>query len=254
MYRRRWRSRTEKGSRKKVVFFVLVICFLFSVQSFVYIEKKLRPPLMHVAKIRVKQVATQSINSAITERIARGTNFDKLIEWKTDYAGKINGFMLNYVEHMKITSETVQVVQHTLNQMQEVPEHIPLGQALDSAIIASFGPHIPIRLVPQGAVKVDLSTRQQNAGINMILVEVYVRIIAEVAIIIPFDSEAEIVETEIPISYVLVVGDVPMYYFDGKGAPTGNSMPPPPNISIPQIKGTETRAEQQMKEEPLNKN
>ncbi|MDF2720097.1 MAG: sporulation protein, partial [Paenibacillus sp.] len=122
--------------------------------------------------------------------------------------------MLNYGEHMKITSETVSAVQNVLNGLKDIPEHIPVGQAMDSAIIASFGPKIPIKFTPVGAVKVDLSTRQQDAGINMILVEVYIRITAEVAIIIPFDSEPEVVETEIPISYVLVVGDVPMYYYD----------------------------------------
>ncbi len=59
-----------------------------------------------------------------------------------------------------------------------------------------------------------------DVGINMVLVEVYIRVIEEVAIVIPFDLEPEVVETEIPISYLLVVGDVPMYYYDGKGQPS----------------------------------
>ncbi|MDT2248692.1 sporulation protein YunB [Paenibacillus larvae] len=107
---------------------------------------------------------------------------------------------------------------------------------MESPIIASFGPEIPVRLLPVGNVKVDVNTRYQNAGINMILVEVYIRIIAELSIIIPFDSEAEMVETELPISYSLVVGDVPMYYFDNKGNPVGNTKEIlPPNISIPNL-------------------
>ena len=56
----------------------------------------------------------------------------------------------------------------------------------------------------------------------MILVEVYIRITAEMAIIIPFDTKPETVVTEIPISYLLVVGDVPMYYYDNKGNPSGS--------------------------------
>lgn len=191
---------------------------------------------MAVAKLRVKQIATQSINTAITDRISQGTNFDRLIDWRTDKNGKITGFMLNYVEHMKITADTVNTVQNVLNRLQQIPEHIPVGQAFDSAILASFGPKVPIRFTPIGAVKVDLNTRQQDAGINMILVEVYIRIMAEVAIIIPFDSDPEIVETEIPISYVLVVGDVPMYYYDSKGNPSGKTPAAPPSVAIPQIK------------------
>lgn len=235
MRRRGFRSRTRRGRKKKIFFLVLVLITFLFLQSFIFVEKNLRQPLMSIAKIRIKQIATQAINTAITERIAQGTDVKKLIEWKEDRNGQISGFMLNYGEHMKITADTVNVVQRTLDQLQRVPEEIPLGQALDSAILASFGPDVPIRLVPAGAVKVDLNTRQKDAGINMLLVEVYIRIIAEVTIIIPFDTDSEIVETEVPISYLLVVGDVPMYYFDNKGKPLDDSGEGvlPPTISLP---------------------
>ena len=192
---------------------------------------------MHVAKMRIKQLATQAINTAISERIAQGTNLEKLIDWKTDRNGQISGFMLNYAEHMKIASETVGVVETILKNLEEVPEKIPVGQALNSAILASFGPKVPVRFVPLGAAKIELNTRQKDAGINMILVEVYIRIVAEVSIIIPFDTDSEIVETEIPISYLLVVGDVPMYYYDNKGNPLGETADKAPNIALPPITG-----------------
>lgn len=191
---------------------------------------------MNLAKIRVMQIATQSINKGISDQISNGTNFEKLIDWKMDKNDKVSGFMLNYAEHMKITSSTINTVQKLLDNLKSTKEHIPLGQAMGSVILASFGPDIPVKLVPQGAVKVDLNTRVQNAGINMILVEVYIHITAEVTIIIPFDTEPEIVETEIPISYVLVVGDTPMYYVDGKGNPVGNSGTLPPGINLPNLK------------------
>ncbi|MEX2460231.1 MAG: sporulation protein YunB [Paenibacillaceae bacterium] len=237
MTRRKWQSRrTRSSSRKKLIFFFLLVMLLFSLQSFIFIERNLKAPLMNLAKIRVKQIATQSINKGISDQVSHETNFAKLIDWKMDKNDKITGFMLNYAEHMKITSSTIDTVQKLLNNLKSTKEHIPLGQAMNSVILASFGPDIPVRLVPAGAVQVDLNTRVQNAGINMILVEVYIHITAEVTIIIPFDSEPEIVETEIPISYVLVVGDTPMYYVDGKGNPVGNSGALPPSISLPNLK------------------
>ncbi|MEW9700607.1 sporulation protein YunB [Paenibacillus sp. SI8] len=235
--RRRWRSRpTGKVSRKRVLLIGLLIFVLFAVQSFMFVERNLRPPLMNLAKIRIKQIATQAINSAIADHVAGSTNAEQLIDWKTDKNGKITGFMLNYAEHMRITSNTINTVQNELIHLQSINEHIPVGQAMNSAILASFGPDVPIKLLPVGNVKVDLNTRSQNAGINMVLFEVYVRIIAEVSVIIPFDSDTEIVETEIPISYSLVVGDVPTYYFDNKGNPVGsNKDTVPPNLSIPSL-------------------
>ncbi|MDF2959686.1 MAG: hypothetical protein K0S39_1421 [Paenibacillus sp.] len=236
MLRRRWRSRPAGPKKiKRNVVLIVIILLLFIMQFFVYLEKNLKPPLVNLAKVRVKQIATQSINTAISDRIAQNTNFERLIDWRTDRNGKITGFMLNYAEHMKITADTIKTVQNQLISLQSIPEHIPLGQAMNSSILASFGPQIPIRLVPAGNVKVDLDTRYQNAGINMILVEVYIRIIAEVSVIIPLDTVPEVVETEVPISYALVVGDVPTYYFDGKGNPAGNSPALPPGISLPQL-------------------
>ncbi|TBL73986.1 sporulation protein YunB [Paenibacillus thalictri] len=240
MFRRRWKSKPTGAKHiKRNVFLALLIMMLFSLQSFIYIEKNLKPPLMNLAKIRIKQIATESINQAIMERMTEAAHYDKLIDWRTDSNGKVTGFSLNYAEHMKITAETISTVEKLLKGLKDMPEHIPLGQAMNSAILASFGPDIPIRLVPAGAAKVDVSTRQQNAGINMVQVEVYLRIIAEVTIIIPFDTESEIVETEVPISYSLVVGDVPTYYFDGKGNPVGGTGGMlPPNVSLPNTNTT----------------
>lgn len=211
----------------------LVFILLMTVPSFIFIERNLRPPLMNIAKIRVKQVATQAINKAITEQVARKSESEKLIDWKMNGNGKISGFMLNYGEHMSITSQTIETVQNTLKEIKDIPEHIPIGHAMNSAIISSFGPRVPVKFEPVGAVKVELSTRERNAAINMVLVEVYIKVVAEVSIIIPFDTDPEIVETEIPISYLLVVGDVPMYYYDSTGKPVGDSAPQAPNISVP---------------------
>lgn len=244
------KSRLKK---RRIILYFFIFLLLFSIPSFIFIEKNLRPPLMVIAKVRVKQIATQAINKAITDQVARSSNTEKLIDWKMNDNGKISGFMLNYGEHMRITSATIDTVQTTLKDIKNIPEHIPIGHALNSAIISSFGPRVPVRFEPVGAVKVELNTRQKNAGINMILVEVYIKVTAEVTIIIPFDTEPELVETDIPISYLLVVGDVPMYYYDNTGKPVGESAPQAPSISVPLAPGAgiSTQADEDIPAAPV---
>lgn len=220
----------RRGRFWLILSLVLVLGVL---QGLRYVEKHLRPPIIHLAQIRVKQIATESINKAITSQVADGGDAEALIDWKTDKNGKISGFMLNYREHMRITSQAAEVIQSTLQELHNRTEHIPLGQALDSPLIASFGPDVPIKIEPQGAVKVELNTRQKNAGINMILVEVYIHIVTEVAVVVPFDMEPQVVDTEIPVSYLMVVGDVPMYYYDNQGKPVGENGSNAPGIAIP---------------------
>ena len=241
--RARWHSQRSSRPRSRrrlwLVGFLVFLIIIF--QGFAYVDRNLKPPIMNLAKIRIKQVATEAINEAITAQVAQQQDFDKLVNWKMDTSGKVSGFMMNYAEQMKITSNTFKVVQATLNDVNQLSEHIPVGMALGSPVLASFGPKIPVRIEPQGAAKVELSTRQRDAGINMILVEVYIDVNVDVAVVIPFDMENEHVETEIPISYLLVVGDVPMYYYNAKGEPVGGNGAEAPNISIPfDSKGTST--------------
>lgn len=211
----------------------MIIVLVGVMQFFLYIERQMKEPISNLAKVRVKQIATESINEAITSQVKDQKQFDDLIQWKTDDTGKIKGFVLNYSAHMKITSDTIHTVQSTLDRISKLSENIPLGQALGSPILASFGPKIPFRIEPKSDVKVDLNTRRQNAGINMILVEVYLRVKTEVSVVVPFDMLPQSVETEIPVSYLLVVGDVPTYYYDNNGNPVGENSPNAPNITLP---------------------
>jgi sporulation protein YunB len=234
-FRRGWHSRKRRSrvSRRKLWLIISAVFILFIFQFIGYVERNMKEPIKHLANIRVKQIATKSISDAIMAQVANQADIADLIDWKEDSSGKINGFMLNYSAHMRITSDTIKTVRKTLEDVSKLSEHIPLGQALGSPLIASFGPNIPIKIEPQGDVKVDLNTRRQDAGINMILVEVYLRVKTELAVVVPFDMGAEAVETEIPISYLLVVGDVPMYYYDNKGNPVGNNGSNAPTISLP---------------------
>ncbi|MFR9710334.1 sporulation protein YunB [Paenibacillus sp. MB22_1] len=242
--RRGWRSRTRRPKHRRTIWIVLVIITVIGLVQFVqYVERRMTGPIIHLAQIRVKQIATESINDAITAQVANQQQVEELIDWKMGDNGKITGFMLNYSAHMKVTSETIQTVRHTLVEVARLSESIPLGQALGSPILASFGPSIPIKIEPKGDVKVDLNTRQQDAGINMILVEVYLRVKTELAVVVPFDMESQTVETEIPVSYLLVVGDVPMYYYDSKGNPVGEGQANAPNIALPVLPGDKDTTE-----------
>lgn len=242
--RRGWRSRTRRPKRRRKIWIAVVIIAIFGLFQFVqYVESRMTGPIIHLAQIRVKQIATESINDAISAQVANQQQVGQLIDWKTDDNGKITGFMLNYSAHMKVTSETIQTVRHTLDEVARLSESIPLGQALGSPILASFGPSIPIKIEPKGDVKVDLNTRRQDAGINMILVEVFLRVKTELAVVVPFNMESQAVETEIPVSYLLVVGDVPMYYYDSKGNPVGEGGADAPNIALPVLPGGHGTAE-----------
>jgi sporulation protein YunB len=237
LYNRRFRAQSKKPFSKRSIFLItMIVSFVLTIQTFLFLEHNIREPLMSVARIRVKQVATDAINQAIAGQVANSAEMEELVDRWTNQEGDLTGLALKYGEHMKISSEIVNIVNEALDANIHLEERIPIGQAFDSAILSSFGPSIPLRFESAGAPQVEIGTRQEDAGINMLLLTVYVRITAEVMIYIPFDTEPEVVATEIPISYILVKGDVPMYYFDAKGNPMGDNAGGamlPPSVALP---------------------
>jgi sporulation protein YunB len=212
---------------------MLFLVVFIVIQGTLFLDRELREPLMFLAKIRVNQMATEAINTAITEEIAQTADSDKMIRWKTKEDGKITGFEIDYKEQMAVTAKTIDVVTRTLKAHEGASEHIPIGHALNSPFISSLGPSVSVRFHPASVVKVDVETEQSEAGINMLLVEVFVRIRTEISVVIPFDKEPEVLETKIPLSYALVVGDVPTYYYDNAGNPVGNGASQAPSIALP---------------------
>src|SRR5690606_30142481 len=139
-----------------------------------YIEQNMRQPLMEIAKMRVSQIASTTLNKAVSEQVVQSTDYRNIIEWKT---GEPRGFTLNYAEHTDMVKKTVDVVKSTLYDLTQVPVEVPLGQVMDSAILATFGPNIPIKLTPMGSSLVTMETNQVTAGWNMVIVEVYIKIV-----------------------------------------------------------------------------
>ncbi|MFC5402980.1 sporulation protein YunB [Cohnella soli] len=232
---KKWQS-AQPRKRMKRRHFWLIMAFLFAfiiVEGLLFLDRELRKPLMFLAKVRVNQMATEAINAALTDNIAQMADSDRMIRWKTNQSGKITGFEIDYKQQMAITAKAIETVTGVLKRYEDVPERIPIGHALNSPFISSIGPSVSVKFHPASAVKADVQTKQSEAGINMVLVEVDVRIRTEIAVVIPFDQEAQEIETSIPLSFALVVGDVPAYYYDGSGNPVGNSAAQAPPIVLP---------------------
>lgn len=229
-----YRPPRPRLKRRYFALILLAVALLVAVQTFFYLDRYLREPLMFLAKQRITEMAVQAINAAITEDIAAGADGSKMVHWRTDANGKTAGLEIDYKEQMRITSQTITVVEQALRQQEAIHERIPLGHAVDSPFLSSLGPSVAVRLHPISTVQAEVRTRQSSAGINNVLVEVYIHVTTDIAIVIPFDREPNRIETDIPLSYVMVAGDTPVYYYDGSGNPVGSGAAQAPVLSLPE--------------------
>lgn len=219
-------------SRTKAFFIAVVIFLVLSIQTLVFLEKRLEPTLLILASQKTEQLAKEAITDAVTKRISQqGVDFNQIVRIEKDNQGQIQAYQFNFKEYARIVGETTSRVQNKLQEFEteKVDRTIPLGLATGNSFLANMGPELPITFMPIGSVKTRLETGLKEAGINMVLVTVYIFVEVDLRIVIPFATDEQTVTTKIPITHSLIVGDVPQYLYN---SPEGK--PDVPRAQTPQ--------------------
>ncbi|MHB1627768.1 MAG: sporulation protein YunB [Bacilli bacterium] len=214
---RRQPSRVRRFAWFSMIFLSLSLFAL--IQSVRALDRSLRPPFMAIATGIARQMATQAINDAITKRIAEDAEYAKLVVIDKDRNGRVTSAHFNFAEVARIESLTTLRVQHVLTRLEERTIYVPALQAMGSAVLATLGPSIPIRIEPLGSAQSEVEPVVKTAGINQTVHILYLHIMAQVSVVVPFLTAPVRVETRIPIAYVVFIGTVPQTTVVGGGIP-----------------------------------
>ncbi|MDR9505334.1 sporulation protein YunB [Brevibacillus agri] len=206
--------------------------FLFIVVSlvilFIIVERRIEPTLLLIAQAKADQVAKLAITDAVTKRLTQqGVDFNEIVMMEKDEEGSIKAVNFNFREYSRIVGETTARIQNRLKELEQenVQTTIPLGLATKNVFLEHLGPEIPVSFVPIGAVKTRLETEMKQAGINMVLVTVYIYVEVDLRVVIPFATKQQTVTTQIPISEALIVGKVPSYLYNNPAGKPDVPMP-----------------------------
>lgn len=212
-YQRWGRWRLQLTRRQKIAVSLLALLFIV-LQIIMLVDRNLRPTLEAIAEARAKVIATQAINDAITTKIAQEINYGLLIAVHTDHNGKPSWAQVNTMEVNRIVAATTTRVQETLGNIRGEVLRIPLGQALNSQLLANMGPRIPFTIVPIGTVNVEVTDAFEQAGINQTRHKIYLEVYTDVQIVVPFVTRTIQVHSQIPIADVTYLGEVPQTVID----------------------------------------
>ncbi|WP_157729429.1 sporulation protein YunB [Tumebacillus algifaecis] len=233
-----------RGAKKRVnwrfIFFALLVMFVFSiVQSIYFVEHNLHPTFVKIAEENSRHIATEAINNSIAERISEETNYNKLVDLKTNAGGKVTAGYFNMIEASRIQNDVTKSIQTVLHSLQEKKLYIPAGQAFGSAFLSQFGPDIPVTIKPVGTIKSEIGWETRDQGINQTVHILYLDINVHTSVIIPFSTTPSDVRTKVPIAYVFLVGEVPQMVFNAKGETIGQTTSsqgmPMPSIQLPKL-------------------
>lgn len=192
------------------------------------IEETIEPLLMAIAKTELKKAAQEAVTSGVKE-IAHTQDVEKLMQIEKDREGKITMVKINSRVQADLYGHVTKSVQKQLKKLNDHSMELSMGQLLQSPILSDYGPKIPVQIWPKGASKVSLVPKMQSAGINTVMVSLTLVVHTELGVIVPFSKESTIVDISYPLGEMMMVGEVPEYYFYSNGGDV-KSMPtlPPP--------------------------
>ncbi|ADL08143.1 sporulation protein YunB [Thermosediminibacter oceani] len=195
---------------------ILITIALITFLMLIFIERQIAPTVFAIAEARTRILATEAINRAVKEKIAKNVQYKDLITIHKDVSGQITLIQINTIEINRIETETTLEVVKALKEITMDGIQIPLGSVTGSKIFANLGPPINVSLYPVGTAHVHTSEAFEEAGINQTRHKIILDITAQVRVVRPFLSSSVEVKTNVPIAETIIVGNVPQTILDFK--------------------------------------
>lgn len=174
-------------------------------------EVNLRPIILSTAESRVRAIALDAVNSAISRNLTDVT-YDDLISVAKDDYGHVTLLQANTINMNRISTQTALTAQQYIADIDQQSIRISLGSAIGNPLLAGRGPEILVKIVPVGSVSTEFVTEFQSAGINQTRHKIYIRIKANLRIVIPTGAKQVEVISQVPVAETVIVGQVPQSY------------------------------------------
>lgn len=187
----------------------LIVLVVFSL-TLVIAERTLFPTIQAMAKARAVQTAVTAVNGAIRDYLVGSTiNYQDLVQLHQNADGRIMMMQANTLKITELAAEVALVSEEAMINLERQRFSIPMGQVLGSQLLATYGPGIPVRVIPVGAVRVDMVDRFEAAGINQTRHRIYLDLDSYVRIAVPWQQTEVQIATRVPLVENIIIGEVP---------------------------------------------
>ena len=173
-----------------------------------------KPVLAQLSVAKASSIGQLVINEAVEQIMKRDEVLEnKLIILEKDTNGQVCAVMPDLGVINKLKSDLAIIIQENLYNIDNSKIYIPLGNLTGFEILSNKGPKIPVNLIPLGKATVDFKSNFTKAGINQTRLQIAVTVALDVSLLLPNNSSTGTrVETTIPMSETIIVGNVPDSY------------------------------------------
>lgn len=188
---------------------ILAIITIIVLLCFSYFENNIKKIVYDMAEAQVTALATGVFNSAVAEVFQDDLDYSMLMTIIRDNNGDIAMINADAVKMNQLSSKTASLAQQKLSALSDTSISIPIGSMFNSQLLSGRGPKINIKIIPVGAVSTQFVTEFQHAGINQTRHKIYLLATTSVKIVIPTGSSTVKVNSYVPISESIIIGEVP---------------------------------------------
>jgi len=202
----------------RVVVVLPVFLLLLYFCLFIF-DAKIRPAILFTSKAAATRVATEVLNGAVTESLAKEMDETPLVKIVQD--DREDGTSIARFNFGTITYLQSQAVARAENQFQALSKQrllIPISSVISGSYFLNPNWSLPVRMVMTGTVHSAIRPEVKTVGVNQSVHIVYIDLTADINIIGPFISSPLRVRTEVPVAYIVMSGNVPQAIYNGNNS------------------------------------
>jgi len=193
---------------------MLVLCLLVVLAVLILMERNLSQTMLDMAFAQAYSMAVETLNRAVKEVTQDTVHYEELIATTLDGQGRVAMLQANTMRMNELAAQTALIAEKELNSWENQFMAIPLGAAMGIRFLSGFGPRISVQILPVGAVHANFDTEFETAGINQTRHKIFMMLRATVSLIIPTGSQVVEVESRVPVTESIIIGEVPQSFVD----------------------------------------
>lgn len=175
-----------------------------------YIETQFKPSLMQIAEYEARSITTAAIHTAVQRVLQDEPEQNAELYEVTQDCVQLNAYMANRIRNALIAE-----VQEEMAALPLREYVIPLGSLTGNAMLSGHGPGWSVQLQPQGYVQALWREASESLSINVTRYTAQIEIVVTVNMVLDGRTETLDVCDIIPVSSVLLRGQVPTVYAEG---------------------------------------
>ncbi|MBE6866568.1 MAG: sporulation protein YunB [Ruminococcaceae bacterium] len=205
------RNKTENSIFKNKL---LIFLFMFTV-IFVFIDSRIRPQIITLARYKVQSVVTQAANQAIIEQMEQSPlSYGDLITVQRNENGEITLLSYNALEVNRLKSQITSTVISKVQMMDKADIYIPIGSISNLDMLNNKGPLLHFVITPAAFVETDIESEFETTGINQVNHRIFIVLKISASALIPNYSTDVEFKTRVCVAQTVIVGKVPENIFD----------------------------------------